>query len=85
MRVPPCMLYLLHGPPRLPFARCGVEITDQPLCRREHAHHGREWETRRWRRIEREDTFVKGLHSIGDLSPDRRFINAFPEELTIRA
>ena len=32
-------------------------------------------------RIEREGTFVKGLHSIGDLDPDRRFIMHFPEEL----
>jgi phosphoenolpyruvate carboxykinase (GTP) len=37
------------------------------------------------RRIEREDKFVKGLHSIGDLNPDRRFIMHFPEELTIKS
>jgi phosphoenolpyruvate carboxykinase (GTP) len=36
-------------------------------------------------RIEREGTFVKGLHSTGDLSPDRRFIMHFPEELTIKS
>jgi len=37
------------------------------------------------RRIEREDKFVKGLHSTGDLSPDRRFIMHFPEELSIKS
>jgi phosphoenolpyruvate carboxykinase (GTP) len=36
-------------------------------------------------RIEREGTFVKGLHSIGELDPERRFIMHFPEELTIKS
>jgi phosphoenolpyruvate carboxykinase (GTP) len=36
-------------------------------------------------RIAREGTFVKGLHSIGDLNPERRFIMHFPEELSIRS
>ena len=29
------------------------------------------------------DDFVPGLHSVGDLSPDRRFILHFPEERLI--
>jgi phosphoenolpyruvate carboxykinase (GTP) len=29
--------------------------------------------------------FVKGLHSIGELNPDRRFIMHFPEELSIKS
>src|SRR5690606_2564176 len=37
------------------------------------------------KRIEREGTFVKGLHSIGDLDPEKRFIMHFPEELTIKS
>jgi phosphoenolpyruvate carboxykinase (GTP) len=36
-------------------------------------------------RIERDGTFVKGLHSVGDLNPDRRFIMHFPEELSIKS
>src|SRR5438874_13051384 len=28
-------------------------------------------------------SFVKGIHSLGDLSPDRRFICHFPETRTI--
>jgi len=36
-------------------------------------------------RIEREGTFVKGLHSTGDLDPERRFIMHFPEELSIKS
>jgi hypothetical protein len=41
-------------------------------------------------RIEREGqtsekTFVKGLHSIGELDPGKRFIMHFPEELSIKS
>jgi phosphoenolpyruvate carboxykinase (GTP) len=36
-------------------------------------------------RIEREGSFVRGLHSTGELDPDRRFIMHFPEELTIKS
>jgi phosphoenolpyruvate carboxykinase (GTP) len=36
-------------------------------------------------RIEREGKFVRGLHSTGDLNPDRRFIMHFPEELLIQS
>jgi len=36
-------------------------------------------------RIERDGTFVKGLHSIGELDPNRRFIMHFPEELMIQS
>jgi phosphoenolpyruvate carboxykinase (GTP) len=36
-------------------------------------------------RIAREGTFVKGLHSIGELDPERRFIMHFPEALEIQS
>jgi len=36
-------------------------------------------------RIERDGSFVKGLHSTGDLDPERRFIMHFPEELSIKS
>jgi phosphoenolpyruvate carboxykinase (GTP) len=36
-------------------------------------------------RIEREGTFVRGLHSTGELDPERRFIMHFPEELSIQS
>jgi phosphoenolpyruvate carboxykinase (GTP) len=36
-------------------------------------------------RIAREGKFVKGLHSTGELDPDRRFIMHFPEELAIES
>jgi phosphoenolpyruvate carboxykinase (GTP) len=36
-------------------------------------------------RIARDGAFVKGLHSTGDLNPERRFIMHFPEELSIKS
>jgi GTP-dependent phosphoenolpyruvate carboxykinase len=35
------------------------------------------------KRMEKDKTFVKGLHSTGELDPKRRYIMHFPEELTI--
>ncbi len=77
--VPYCM-----GPIDSPLARCGVEITDSPYVvanMRIMTRMG----AAALARIEREGSFVKGLHSIGDLNPDRRFIMHFPEELTIKS
>jgi phosphoenolpyruvate carboxykinase (GTP) len=36
-------------------------------------------------RIATEGDFVRGLHSVGDLNPARRFIMHFPEELAIQS
>ena len=35
--------------------------------------------------FEKEGGFVKGIHSTGDLDPDKRFIMHFPGEKTIRS
>jgi AcrR family transcriptional regulator len=76
---------LLHGPDR--FAAGALRRRDHRLALRgrQHAHddpHGRA----ALARIEREGRFVvKGLHSIGELDPERRFIMHFPEELTIKS
>jgi phosphoenolpyruvate carboxykinase (GTP) len=75
--VPYCM-----GPIDSPYARVGVEITDSAYVvvnMRLMTRMGRP----ALERIAREGRFVKGLHSIGDLNPDRRFIMHFPEELSI--
>lgn len=77
--IPYCM-----GPIESPLARCGVEISDSPYVvvnMRIMTRMG----AQALARIEREGTFVKGLHSTGDLSPERRFIMHFPEELTIKS
>ncbi|MFZ9310091.1 MAG: phosphoenolpyruvate carboxykinase (GTP) [Arenimonas sp.] len=77
--VPYCM-----GPIDSPLARCGVEITDSPyvvINMRLMTRMG----AAALARIEREGHFVKGVHSTGDLNPDRRFIMHFPEELAIQS
>ena len=77
--IPYCM-----GPIDSPLSRCGVEITDSPYVvanMRIMTRMG----AATLARIEREGSFVKGLHSIGELDPDRRFIMHFPEELTIKS
>ncbi len=77
--IPYCM-----GPIDSPLSRCGVEITDSPYVvanMRIMTRMG----APALARIEREGTFVRGLHSIGELDPERRFIMHFPEELTIKS
>jgi phosphoenolpyruvate carboxykinase (GTP) len=77
--VPYCM-----GPIDSPYARCGVEITDSAYVAvnmRLMTRMGRP----ALERIEREGKFVRGLHSTGDLNPDRRFIMHFPDELLIKS
>jgi phosphoenolpyruvate carboxykinase (GTP) len=75
--VPYCM-----GPLGSVYARYGVEITDSPyvvvnMYLMTRMGQGALDE------IERKGSFIKGLHSIGELDPERRFIMHFPEELTI--
>ena len=77
--IPYCM-----GPIDSPFARLGVEITDSPYVvvnMKLMTRMGADAQAR----IEREGSFVKGLHSTGDLDPERRFIMHFPEELSIKS
>src|SRR5690606_34327775 len=77
--IPYCM-----GPIDSPYARLGVEITDSA-----YVVVNMKLMTRigsaALARIEKEGRFVKGLHSIGDLDPDKRFIMHFPEELSIKS
>jgi len=77
--VPYCM-----GPIDSPLSRCGVEITDSA-----YVVLNMQLMTRMGRaaleRITDDGTFVKGLHSTGELDPKRRFIMHFPEELSIKS
>jgi len=81
--VPYCM-----GPIDSPLARCGVEITDSPYVvanMRLMTRMG----AAALARIERDSSrglpFVRGLHSTGELDPDKRFIMHFPEEFSIKS
>jgi phosphoenolpyruvate carboxykinase (GTP) len=77
--VPYCM-----GPLDSPYARCGVEITDSAYVVLSMALMTRMGRAA-LERIATEGTFVRGLHSVGDLNPERRFIMHFPEELSIQS
>ncbi len=77
--VPYCM-----GPIDSPLSRCGVEITDSPYVVANMRLMTRMGQAA-LQRIEREARFVKGLHSTGELNPERRFILHFPEENLIQS
>ncbi len=77
--IPYCM-----GPIDSTLARCGVEITDSPYVvanMRIMTRMGAAAQAR----IEREGEFVRGLHSIGELDPERRWIMHFPAERLIQS
>jgi phosphoenolpyruvate carboxykinase (GTP) len=70
------------GPVGSPFSKVGVEITDSVyvvLNMRIMTRMGNQ----AWTQLAGRDEFTRCLHSLGDLSPDRRFICHFPEENTI--
>ncbi|MFN2431701.1 MAG: phosphoenolpyruvate carboxykinase (GTP) [Gemmatimonadota bacterium] len=69
----------LMGPDGSPAARVGVEITDSPYVvasLRTMTRMGRV----ALEALGDSADFCRGLHSLGDLSPERRFILHFPEE-----
>ena len=70
------------GPPGSPFSKVGIEVTDSPYVvanMRIMTRMGRAATDQ----LGSSDTFVPGLHSTGDLSPDRRYIVHYPEERLI--
>jgi phosphoenolpyruvate carboxykinase (GTP) len=72
----------LMGPPGSRFARVGVEITDSRyvvLSMRIMTRAGQV----ALDHLPASGEFTRCLHSLGDLSPDRRFIVHFPEENTV--
>ena len=77
--VPYCM-----GPIDSPYARCGVEITDSAYVAANMQLMTR-MGSAALARIAGDGSFVKGLHSIGELDPERRFIMHFPEALEIQS
>jgi phosphoenolpyruvate carboxykinase (GTP) len=70
------------GPLGSPFSKVGIEVTDSPYVvanMRIMTRMGR----RALDQLGTSEEFVPGLHSTGDLSPDRRFIVHYPEERLI--
>jgi phosphoenolpyruvate carboxykinase (GTP) len=70
------------GPLGSPLSKVGVEITDSPYVVANMRIMTRMGDAA-LRQLGDSPDFVKGLHSLGDLSPDRRFILHFPEEKAI--
>src|SRR5262245_55784222 len=70
------------GPLGSPFSKVGVEVTDSPYVVANMRIMTRMGEAA-LRQLGDGADFVKGLHSLGDLSPERRFILHFPEEKLI--
>jgi phosphoenolpyruvate carboxykinase (GTP) len=77
--IPYCM-----GPIDSPLARCGVEITDSAYVVLNMLIMTRAGRAA-LERIAHDGGFVRGLHSVGELDPERRFIMHFPEELAIES
>jgi phosphoenolpyruvate carboxykinase (GTP) len=78
--VPYCM-----GPIDSPYSRCGVEITDSAYVVLNMMIMTRAGRPALERIAAEGGKFVRGLHSIGELDPNRRFIMHFPEELSIQS
>ena len=73
--------YIL-GPVDSPISKVGAEVTDSPYVvasMRIMARVGKA----ALDRLGRSADFVPGLHSLGDLNPERRYILQFPEEKLI--
>jgi phosphoenolpyruvate carboxykinase (GTP) len=73
--------YIL-GPARSPYSKIGVEITDSAYVATNMRIMSRMGKAA-LDRLGNSADFVPGLHSLGDLNPERRFIMHFPEEKLI--
>ncbi len=72
----------IMGPVESSYSQVGVEITDSPYVAASMRIMTRMGKVA-LDRLGASDDFVPGLHSVGDLSPERRFILHFPEERLI--
>jgi phosphoenolpyruvate carboxykinase (GTP) len=70
------------GPIGSPLARVGIEVTDSLYVAVSMGIMTRMGDVA-WKQLGGSDEFTRGLHSIGDLNPDRRYICHFPLDNTI--
>ncbi len=73
----------LMGPADSPYAKVGVQVSDSPYVVANMRIMTRMGKVALDRIQNNGEEWVPGIHSIGDLSPDRRFIMHFPETHTI--
>src|SRR5216683_1895437 len=73
----------LMGAANSPYTKIGVEVTDSPYVVANMRIMTRMGQVALDRLKTGSADWVPGLHSLGDLSPDRRFIAHFPETRTI--
>ena len=73
--------YIL-GPEKSPYSKVGVEVTDSPYVAASMRIMSRMGKAA-LDRLGSSSDFVPGLHSLGDLDPQKRFILHFPEERLI--
>jgi phosphoenolpyruvate carboxykinase (GTP) len=72
----------LMGPAGSPYSRVGVQVTDSLYVAASMHIMARVGQVA-LDHLGSSENFVPGLHSLGDLSPERRFILHFPEERLI--
>jgi phosphoenolpyruvate carboxykinase (GTP) len=72
----------IMGPIDSPYSRIGVEVTDSPYVVASMHIMSRAGNVA-MERLGNSADFVPGLHSLGDLRPDHRFVLHFPEEKLI--
>jgi phosphoenolpyruvate carboxykinase (GTP) len=72
----------LMGPAGSPMSRVGLMVTDSAYVVASMHIMTRVGQVA-FDHMRRDDDFIAGLHSLGDLSPDRRLILHFPEEKLI--
>jgi phosphoenolpyruvate carboxykinase (GTP) len=72
----------IMGPADSPISRIGVEVTDSAYVAASMRIMTRIGRVAR-EKLGSSDDFVPGLHSLGDLNPERRFVAHFPEEKLI--
>jgi phosphoenolpyruvate carboxykinase (GTP) len=73
----------LMGPADSPYSKVGIQVTDSPYVVANMRIMTRMGKVAMDRIEQTGAEWVPGIHSIGDLSPDRRFILHFPDSHTI--